>query len=212
MDEKFWQSRWKNKQIGFHEGRTNALLLNFYDRLDLNPGDRVFVPLCGKTLDLDWLINQDLRVRGVEFNKDAVEEVFDRLNLIPDVQVVGSLLCYSAQSIRIFVGDFFELTAKMLGKTDAIYDRAALVALPPELRIRYARRLTELTRTARQLLITFEYDQQRMDGPPFSVPEADLKDIYTAHYKFDLLAHGAVTGPLAQRSGADEKTWLLTPR
>lgn len=212
MDEDFWQTRWQNKQIGFHEGEPNALLVKYYDRLGLKPGNRVFVPLCGKTVDLDWLIDRDLRVVGVEFNKEAVEAVFDRQRLIPDVQVVGPLLRYSAKSTCIYVGDFFELTKKMLGRIDAIYDRAALVALPPNLRKRYGGRLAELTRLARQLLITFEYDQQRMDGPPFSVPQADLRDIYATHYKIDLLAEGPVKGPLAERSGADEKTWLLSPK
>ncbi|MGJ8585156.1 MAG: thiopurine S-methyltransferase [Marinosulfonomonas sp.] len=212
MEKEFWQTRWRNNQIGFHEAEANALLLAHFDQLHLSSGDRVFVPLCGKTHDLDWLMGQKLCVTGVEFNQGAAEEVFERLNLSPDVQTVGTLLHYSAPSLDIFVGDFFDLSQEMLGKVDAIYDRAALVALPLALRNRYARRLVELTHAARQLLVTFEYDQQRMEGPPFSVPDADLRDIYADHYNIDLLAQAPVAGPLAQRSGADEKTWLLSPK
>ena len=87
MDEDFWQNRWRQNQIGFHEDQANSLLLNFFDRLDLRAGDKVLVPLCGKSLDLDWLIGQKLHVVGVEFNKEAVEEVFTRMNLVPDVEV-----------------------------------------------------------------------------------------------------------------------------
>ena len=212
MHEDFWQTRWRKNQIGFHEDQANSLLLSFFDRLGLKEGDRVLVPLCGKSFDLDWLIHQTFQVVGVEFNKEAVEEVFARMNLVPDVEMVGSLLRYRAEAIDIFVGDFFELTETALGKVDAVYDRAALVALPAAMREKYARHLADLTEGAPQLLITFDYDQTQMEGPPFSVSEAEVQRHYGARYAVQQLASNAISGPLAQRCNGDENTWILVAR
>ena len=209
MDEDFWQSRWRQNQIGFHEDRANSLLLRFFDRLDLRADDRVFVPLCGKSFDLDWLIGQKFQVVGVEFNKEAVEEVFARLNLVPDVEVVGSLLRYRAKAIDIFAGDFFELTESALGPVNAVYDRAALIALPAAMRQKYARHLAVLAKSAPQLLITLDYDQTQMEGPPFSVSEAEVRKLYGGQYAVEHLANKVITGPLSQRCQGDENTWLL---
>lgn len=212
MEEDFWQARWQENEIGFHEEQENALLLGFFDRLNLKKNDRVFLPLCGKSLDLDWLVSQEFRVVGVEFNKEAVEDVFARLNLVPVVESVGPLLRYRADAIDIFVGDFFELTEDMLGKVNAVYDRAALIALPNATRPRYARHLAELTTSAPQLLITLDYDQTQMAGPPFSVPEAEVLKLYGAQCAVEHLASNAISGPLAQRCQGDENTWHLTPQ
>jgi thiopurine S-methyltransferase len=212
MDEDFWQSRWRQNQIGFHEDRANSLLLRFFDRLDLRADDRVFVPLCGKSFDLDWLIGQKFHVVGVEFNKEAVEEVFARLNLVPNVDVVGPLLRYRAKAIDIFAGDFFELTESVLGPVNAVYDRAALVALPSAMRERYARHLADLTISAPQLLVTFDYDQTHMEGPPFSVSEAEVQRHYGAQYAVEQLASNVISGPLSQRCEGDENTWFLATR
>jgi thiopurine S-methyltransferase len=212
MDEDFWQTRWRQNQIGFHEGRANSLLLRFFDRLGLRADDRVLVPLCGKSFDLDWLIGQNFHVVGVEFNKEAVEEVFARLNLVPDVEVFGSLLRYRAKAIDIFVGDFFELTGSVFGTVNAVYDRAALVALPTAMRERYARHLAYLTISAPQLLITFDYDQTHMEGPPFSVSEAEVQKHYGAQYAVEQLASNVISGPLSQRCKGDENTWFLAAR
>ncbi|MEM1400360.1 MAG: thiopurine S-methyltransferase, partial [Pseudomonadota bacterium] len=168
MEEEFWQTRWREQRIAFHENRPNDLLEQHVHRLDLNPGDRVFLPLCGKAVDLDWLADKQLQIVGVEFNQGAVEEVFARRGLTPEVGSFGALTAFQAANLILFVGDFFELTREMIGPIDAIYDRAALVALPDETRSRYVKTLPELTGSARQLLISYDYDQSQTEGPPFS--------------------------------------------
>ena len=210
MDEEFWQTRWRQNEIGFHEDRVNPILLSHFDRLDLREGDRVLVPLCGKTLDLDWLISKKFHVVGVEFNKEAVESVFARLNLVPFVEIVGSLLWYRADAIDIFVGDFFELTENMLTKVNAVYDRAALIALPAATRQGYARHLEDLAKSEPQLLITLDYDQTQMEGPPFSVSEAEVQKLYGGQYAVKHLASNLISGPLSQRCQGNENTWLLS--
>ncbi|MBL4646664.1 MAG: thiopurine S-methyltransferase [Hyphomicrobiales bacterium] len=212
MDEEFWQSRWRENRTGFHEEQPNDLLVNHIHHLNLQEGDAVFVPLCGKTIDLDWLLSQKIRVIGAEFSAKAVEAVFARQNLIPDITSAGSLLRYSGGSLVIFVGDIFKLDAESLGKVDAVYDRAALVALPPATRAKYAPHMINLTNSAPQLLIAFDYDQQQMDGPPFSVPGKEIQHLYEGHYKLEALASQKISGRLSERCQGDENTWLLKPK
>ena len=211
MDEEFWQIRWRENRIAFHENRPNSLLVSHFHRLGLAKGDTVFVPLSGKAVDLDWLSAQKLRVVGVEFNRQAVEEVFARRNIVPDVRTVGRMRRYRAEAFEMFVGDFFDLTADMLGAVDAVYDRAALVALPPDTRANYARHLADITNKARQLLISFDYDQSQTLGPPFSVPGQDISRLYDGLYSAELLASREISGPLAERCQGSENVWLLDP-
>lgn len=209
MHEEFWQTRWRANRIGFHESQPNNLLLENFHRLELQAGHTVFVPLCGKSVDLDWLLAQELRVVGIEFNQQAVEEVFARQNITPEVEQVGALKRFSAERIDIFVGDFFDLNADQLTNIDAIYDRAAMVALPKPSRKKYAPHLTEITKSAQHLLVTFDYDQEQMEGPPFSVTEAEVRALYAGRYEIELLASRAISGSLSNRCQGSENTWLL---
>ena len=211
MEPQFWQQKWKENKIAFHEREGNSLLSNNLHRLTLNHGARVFVPLCGKTLDLDWLFAQGCRVVGIELNQQAVEEVFDRMGTEPEISAAGHHRRYASRTTELIVGDFFDLSVEELGPVDAIFDRAALVALPPLMRKSYAARLTQLTKAAPQLLITYDYDQSKMEGPPFSVAGTEIAGLYGDAYKQELLSSIAVTGPLGERSGATENAWLLKP-
>ncbi|MEM8937021.1 MAG: thiopurine S-methyltransferase [Pseudomonadota bacterium] len=212
MEEAFWQSRWRDNNIGFHEDRSNALLLAHFKQLGLGSGDTVFVPLCGKSVDLDWLRGNGLHVKGIEFNEGAVRSVFARNALDPDVSKVGDLKLYASDALKIFVGDLFALNADMLGYVSAIYDRAALVALPGETRSQYAAHIRGLTERAPQLIVSYDYDQSQTEGPPFSVPFDDVQQLYNDHYTGELLSSLPISGPLAQRCDGKEYASLLTPR
>ena len=145
------------------------MLAAHLDALALAPGSRIFVPLCGKAVDIPWLLSRGYRVTGVELSDIAVRELFDGMGVAPDISDRGAQACYAADGIEIFTGDLFGLDADRIGTVDAVYDRAALVALPAEMRARYAAHVAEVSRTAPQLVVTFEYDQAAMAGPPFSV-------------------------------------------
>ncbi|MBO9464357.1 thiopurine S-methyltransferase [Tropicibacter sp. R15_0] len=211
MQESFWQARWSEGRIGFHEPAANPLLTRFLPQLTLTPADHVFVPLCGKSFDLDWLLSQGLRVTGIEFNQAAVEEVFDRLSLPPQITETGALTRYQAGDLTLYCGDVFALTANDLGPVTAIYDRAALVALPPETRPLYAAHLIKITQSAPQLLIGFDYDQTLTDGPPFSTPQDEISQHYADRYAITELLSQPITGPLGARTQGMEQAWLLTP-
>lgn len=209
MEENFWHRKWAEKDIGFHASEANPLLVKYFRELSLTQHSRVFVPLCGKTLDIGWLLAQGYRVVGAELSRLAIEELFAELGVEAEISQSGNILHFSAEAIDIFVGDIFDLSAEKLGQVDAIYDRAALVALPEEMRKRYTRHLIEITHSAPQLLITFEYDQSLQPGPPFSISSAEVERHYSDHYKVKLAESQNVPGGLKGKCAAMENAWLL---
>lgn len=209
MENEFWLQRWERGDIGFHEHQPNPLLVSHMDQLKLLEGDRVFLPLCGKTLDIAWLLAQDYQVVGVELSELAIKALFTQLALEPEITTHKTLTRYSAQHIDIFAGDYFDLAAEYIGPVHAIYDRAALVAMPPTLRQRYARQLVQLTQSAPQLLITYEYNQSQMEGPPFSVPGYHIDELYGDHYHIHTLQRDEIERGLKAKVAATETVWLL---
>jgi thiopurine S-methyltransferase len=212
MDPSFWHQRWEKNEIAFHEGKANALLVKHFRELSLAKGRRVFVPLCGKTRDISWLLSNGYRVAGAELSQVAIEQLFLELGMQPEISKVGEVEQWSAKNIAIFVGDIFALSRKILGPVDVVYDRAALVAFPEDMRKRYTAHLTEITGKALQLLICFEYDQSLMDGPPFSISHEEVHRHYEGVYDLTLLASTDVSGGLKGKCPAKENAWLLSNR
>jgi len=165
----------------------NPHVLAFWPRLDLPPGCRVFVPLCGKSRDMIWLAAQGHRVLGVELSPIAVRDFFAEHALSAVRERVGDFERWSAGEIVLLCGDFFHLTADQLSGIGAIYDRAALIALPPEMRVRYASHLQRLLPALPTLLVTMEYPQAEMAGPPFSVEEAEVRSLFGARHEIERL-------------------------
>ena len=212
MEHEFWHNRWASNQIGFHEPVANPLLLEHFAALGLPPGSRLLLPLCGKTLDIAWLLAGGYRVVGAELSELAVQQLFAEQGKTPRIHAVSSSLqCYEADNLTVFAGDIFELSADLLGRIDAIYDRAALVALPPNMRPDYARHLVEISNRTTQLLISFDYDQNLLPGPPFSVPADELTELYGKQYQLQQLARQPLDGGLKGQCPADEVVWLLQP-
>ncbi|MCR9137477.1 MAG: thiopurine S-methyltransferase [Alphaproteobacteria bacterium] len=209
MDADFWHERWKANQINFHEGKANALLVAHFDALALSRGARVFVPLCGKTRDIAWLLAKGHRVAGAELSQTAIDQLFTELDVEPTLTNEGKMIRYSAPDLDIHVGDIFDLTVDLLGPVDAIVDRAALVALPDEMRKNYARHLIEIAAHAKQLVITFEYDQSQMAGPPFCVTDDEIRRLYAAAYELTHLTRVEVPGGLKGKVSATESAWFL---
>lgn len=212
MEIDFWLQRWEKMEIGFHLSEANPLLVDHFSELSLQPGARVFLPLCGKTRDIAWLLANGYRVAGAELSEIAIKELFQELGMQPKVTKVGNLAHYSGNGVDIFVGDIFELTADLLGPVNAVYDRAALVALPATMRGEYTQHLVQLTQTAKQLLICFEYDQTLMAGPPFSVDGAEVHQHYDSAYQLRCIASPEVAGGLKGLCAATEHVWLLANR
>lgn len=209
MNVGFWQRRWERNEIGFHTPEANPLLVAHFKDLALPEGSRVFLPLCGKTLDIHWLLANGYRVAGAELSQLAIEQLFSELGVEPAITAIGSNRRYSADGIDIIAGDFFDISGSDLGAVDAIYDRAALVALPGTMRQRYTDHLMEITGQAPQLLICFTYDQSLLDGPPFSGSREEVARHYQGSYDAKLLASVEVSGGLKGKCAAVEDVWLL---
>ena len=209
MEASFWHAKWEKSEIGFHQDDVNPLLLEHFGALSLPAGSRVFVPLCGKTRDILWLLESGYRVVGVELSRVAVDQLFAEMELQPAVSRTGTLTRFAVEDLDIYCGDIFDLTGSELGQIDAVYDRAALVALPVAMRQRYAEHLVTITGRARQLLVAYEYDQSLQEGPPFAVSADEIRLLYSPHYKPTLLASTEVAGGLRGKCPATEHVWLL---
>lgn len=209
MEASYWHQKWERGDIAFHESETNPFLIEHFEKLNPAKGSRVFLPLCGKTRDIAWLLANGYRVVGAELSELAINELFKELGLKPEISKVGKLARYSAKDIDILVGDLFDVSAEFLGAVNAIYDRAALVALPAGIREQYTSHLMNITGAVPQLLITFEYNQLLMPGPPFSVNEAEVKQHYGATYQLKPVESKKVAGGLKGKVAASETAWLL---
>ncbi len=209
MNIESWKQAWELSNIGFHKSKPHPQLVKYFKELNLKQGSRIFLPLCGKTLDIGWLISQGVQVCGVEVSQLAIDQLFQELDIEPQITGSDKFLCYSAKNICIFIGDVFDLSGDELGEVDAIYDRAALVALSEELRVKYTRHLMEITNAAPQLVITFEYDQSLKSGPPFSVDADELDRLFIETYALTLLESYILPGGMKGTHFAMENIWQL---
>lgn len=179
MQAEFWLQRWREGRTGFHHERPMPLLLEHWPSLALSKGSRVLVPLCGKTLDMPWLAAQGHRVLGVELSPLAVAQFFAEHGLVPERYASPMGVRHVAGDIEIIQGDVFGLDDATLAGCDAVYDRAAVIALPAPMRERYAHEVyARLPTGCRGLMITLEYPQAEMEGPPFSVDAAEVDVLF----------------------------------
>ena len=188
MQPDFWNRRWQTGQIGFHQSAVDRHLKRYWPDLGLAGGSRVFVPLCGKSLDLLWLQEQHESVTGVELSAVALESFCVEHGVPARRRVLEQFDVYEASNLRLYRGDFFALTPQLLGPVSAVFDRAALISWAPELRAAYVAHLTALTSPGTQtLLVTTEYAQSQMAGPPFSVSADEVDRLYARSHAIQWL-------------------------
>jgi len=188
MQKEFWLERWQQNQIGFHQEEGNPALREFARELKLVPGDLVFVPLCGKSRDLEWLQQQGYSVLGVELSTIAANDFFVEHGKEVSITSRDKFQSYRSDDIEILCGDYFDLHAEMFTEVRAVFDRAALIAMPPEMRPAYAEKIAGLVSPGtRILLVTMEYPDNQMQGPPFSVPEENVRNLYGKNFSISVL-------------------------
>jgi len=218
MKKDFWLERWEKEEIGFHQDDFNPYLRRYWQEVHLASGSLVFVPLCGKSRDMLWLREQGHHVLGVELSAIAVQAFFKENGYVPGHGSEGKFERCEANGIRILCGDFFDMGKDELADVQAVYDRASLIALPPEMRERYVRHLAGILPPATQiLLITVDYPQPEMQGPPFAVSIGEVETLYRKHAEVRLLAKLDVLeqSPRFQQRGLSrlqENIFLLTLR
>ncbi|HKC17918.1 MAG TPA: thiopurine S-methyltransferase [Steroidobacteraceae bacterium] len=208
MEPEFWLDRWQRHEIGFHQAQINADLQAYWPSVGCAPTAPVLVPLCGKSTDMCWLHARGHPILGVELSALAVQEFYAEQQLVPRRHPAGALECWEADGYRILVGDIFDLDAAALAGIAGVYDRAALIALPPPVRARYARHLTRiLPEGCPILLVTMDYPQELMSGPPFSVPGSEVRTLFAPAFTITVLAarDHAVSEPHLQQRGLQNR-------
>jgi thiopurine S-methyltransferase len=193
VDNQHWLDRWQEDRIGFHEASVNRHLQNWFPRLAPQAGSSVFLPLCGKALDILWCAQQGYDVIGIELSQIAIEAFFEENSIAFERIPSNRFEIYQAGNITLLQGDFFDLTDDDLQYCRLVYDRAALIAMEGDSRLRYYdHMLSILPRSCNMLLISFEYDQQEMQGPPFSVPTDEIMQRYGEHFSIEVLETNSI--------------------
>lgn len=218
MNPDFWHQRWQRGETGWHQEEINLHLQEHWPRLGALRGEGVFVPLCGKTRDMLWLAGEGHPVLGVELSPLAVDRFFAENGLEPEITDEAPFRRYRVDELTLLCGDFFDLTPAHLSGVGAVFDRASLIALPPDMRPRYCAHLTGLLPHAvPMLLVTLDYDQAEMPGPPFSVREGEVRRLLEGRYDVRRVAELDVwaENPRFQQRGLSrllEQVYTLHPR
>lgn len=198
-----WLERWQQGRIGWHEAHGNRGLKRHW----CGTGLRVLVPLCGKSIDMLWLAGQGNEVTGVEVSAIAAREFFIDNDLRYTVSGDGTRYTAEDLQVTIVCGDF--LTFDDTG-FDAHYDRGALVALPAAERARYAAHTTaRLNASPEQLVITLEYAQSSVDGPPYSVSAEEVRAYWPSLMRIDAYDDMANAPPKFRDAGLAELTEVV---
>ena len=210
MESDFWLDRWQQGRTGWQQDAPGPFLVQHIAALALPRNARLFVPLCGATPDIGWLMAQGYRVVGAELSALAIRQVFAMLSLTPVITDLGPVIRHAAPGLDLYRGDIFDLTPQLIGPVDAVHDRAALFALPPATRRRYAAHLVTLTDTAPQLLTCLDYAAPPDQGPPYSVSPGEVARLYGPHYRITLLTEEP-TLVFGTSTAARQSLWHLTP-
>lgn len=187
MDRVYWENVWRDEDLGFHQSQVNPHLQRFWARLGLAPEARVLVPLCGKSLDMNWLLSEGHDVIGVDLSRRAQEEFLAaRDEPIRFSEREGLRMAYQGQLIFV-AGDVFHLRQDMLRSVDAVYDRAALVALPPAVRQNYALFLAQCLKPGARILLVTRQAVEARQAPPFNISEQEVKQLYQGNFQIEQL-------------------------
>ena len=179
-----WISRWENNKIGWHADQINRQLIEYLDQLNLSPGETIFVPLCGKTKDMLFLLESQINVIGVEMSSIAAEQFFSENNLSYSISNLDGFILYEGDGIKIYCGNYFDLEVNHLQEVKAVYDRASLIALDEALRQKYVKHLNDIiVEGVRILLLTLNYPQHQKSGPPFAVSRPEVDELFIGSFQ-----------------------------
>jgi len=183
-----WLEFWENNETNWHSDVVTQELEEYLGLLKLEPGDKVFFPLCGKSLDKTYILNQGFSVIGVELSEIGIKQFFHENSLDFTISSVGEFNLYSAKNIEIYCGDFFSLTSIHLCGVKAVFDRKSLIALDRNLRQKYVKHLNDIISLGvRMLLITLHYPKHKKSGPPFSVDKSEVESLFSMAFKYQKL-------------------------
>ncbi|MEH6386516.1 MAG: thiopurine S-methyltransferase [Pseudomonas profundi] len=179
MEADFWHERWERGETGFHKADINPLLSRWWPSLELAAGSAVWVPLCGKSLDMIWLAERGHRVIGVELSRTALEAFAEEAGISLQWQACGQFSEAQAHPYRFYCGDYFALSEEHVASVAGVYDRAALIALPEPMRADYVEHMRRILPAGwKMLLVTLDYPQHERPGPPFAVSDNEVRRLF----------------------------------
>lgn len=188
MEPSFWHDKWHQQQIGFHQPNINSFLVKYWKKLALPADAKVFVPMCGKSLDMCFLAEQGHQVIGCELNELAVQQFFSDNQLQVSQKTTAEHQHYQTEQISLYQGDIFTLPNRITQEVTAFYDRAALIAWPESMRVQYAEQLANLLPTGSiGLLVTLDYPQDMLNGPPFAVSPIWVETYLSDDFEIQLI-------------------------
>ena len=183
MEKQFWLKAWENPSPGFHQLSTHPFLVKYWSDFAKSKG-KVFIPLCGKSLDIKYIMDQGYEVVGIDLSESAVIAFFEEHKIEYQVEENLRLKKYLGKGVTLYVGDLFHLSASELEDVKYVYDRASLVALPFEIRNSYIKFMLRYLKEASIFLITFQFDNVEV-GPPFSIDKKMVENYFTPHFIID---------------------------
>jgi len=190
-----WHKCWSDNVIRFHEGKVNKFLANYINQFALVPGDSIFFPLCGKSYDMQWCIDQGFKVIGVELSEIAIRDFIQESAIDFERQSINNFTRYRSEHITLYQGDYMGLTAQQLKDCKLVFDRAAIIAIEAFNRPSYVNQLQSIIPNGTPIfMISREYDQQRRSGPPFSVPLTEIRELFNDSYRCQILEDEQLTG------------------
>ncbi|WP_165855903.1 thiopurine S-methyltransferase [Marinobacter sp. JSM 1782161] len=206
MDHEFWHARWEKQEIGFHEGTVNRYLHDHWPDMVHTGNETVLVPLCGKSKDMWWLHDRGHPVIGVELSPVACKDFFEEAEAKARVHPDQPFTRYTHEELSLWCGDFFQLVPDDVRHVRQVYDRAALIALPPNMRREYADHLEAiLPEEASILLITLDYETGATTPPPFNVSPAEVAELFGDDFDIDCVLTNPLEKdhPFAKRKGLE---------
>lgn len=213
METEFWQKAWaKSAEPGWQQKSANSLLVAHWAACKAVPGESVFVPLCGRSPDINWLLNFGHKVIGIDLSRSALQRFCDESGLDVKPEEHNGFTVFKAPQLTLYAGDFFSSTPDMFSGISRVYDRASIVAMPPNMRERYVSHLRSVVPSqAEMFTIAMAYDQSKMQGPPFSVEETELRKFFADRYDISVL--GSEHGDMRNRGleSLEETAYRLLP-
>lgn len=210
-----WKQRWQDGHTGWHKNVVHPALIKYFERLELTAGDQVFVPLCGSSVDMEWLAEQGINIIGCEISDKAIAGFFERVELQPEKTRQDELVSWKAGSYTLYQGDYFAMQANHVERIRAVYDCASLIALPREGetgRKAYLRKMRELVSDeVKTLLITLDYEQPEFGGPPYPVGYEEIVWQYAFDHIIEFISEQQtlVTEPCLRQHGLNRVTeWV----
>ncbi len=212
-----WKERWINGKTGWHGSEVNSNLIKHIHSIEPLNNAKILVPLCGKSLDMEWLAAKGASVVGVDLVREPLEQIFQDRNSVVQEDSIQGIAKLSDETLTVFHANIFDFNLDIDGPFDIIYDRAALVALSPENRERYVNHSLELLKpNGRILLITYDAPKKDLEGPPFPVRKNSVPTLFSAASQCTLLNQYTVTSdeePRLKERNLDwsrTEVWLIT--